>query len=175
MKRHALFLPVVFACLPALANGIMHGVATQCDSKHKTFVVAPVIESDVNNLAAIAVQPGFTRLTVGNHYLRCRIDDTTVSAEIRVFPPSNKYHMESGFVDIQSLKIDDKAVIDHREPFNWSASALRLVRLTVDLQKPSHPQVVRCTAKDWNREAGFHGVRCRPQTVSGNTAAQPRL
>lgn len=166
----AVLVGVLLAAVPktGLADSVLFGAATRCDTKQKTFELAAVVEFNEQTTVVASSLHGVRQLRRGKHDVSCNIGAHRVTAHVASLPASQGQCMGSGYVALKSLSVGARKLYDGPAdtPFNFSCPSnsdemLISIRIRpVSDVSPPDIEVHRCTAKDWTWDAGYVDVRC---------------
>ncbi len=156
----------------ANADWDVSGAAARCVAGESLIVVAVDWTSE-DSPGSDPVPPGYARLD-GKTTLSCKVGNADVAAVIHVYPPAGQgMGMGSGYVSIDSLKVDGLPILGHPTAFNWQipGSDRALVKVTV-FTKESVPCVEICDAESCHQQS-LGADRLLNQTYQQALAALP--
>jgi uncharacterized protein YecT (DUF1311 family) len=136
--RHALvIMALILWSSPGWADWDAAGAAAQC-LEGQSFTLVACDDSADEPL-------GFSRLA-GRNDLSCKVANAHVRAIVQAYPPGGRgMGMGTGYVSIDSLRVDGVPIFGHPKAFNWSipGSDRPLMKVSV-FKKDDVPFVEAC-------------------------------
>ncbi len=160
MVRFSLLALLFLVCSSARADWTAIGAATRCDTREKTFVIVPTLQTS-DPSSDVLPPPGFKRLHEGVTNAHCQLSSTRVTATIAVYPPADRGEcMGQGYIEIRNLVVGGVNPFSGPEPFNWYCLHGLLTKVSVHVLDSRTQELELCRASSWEWGKGYVDVQC---------------